>query len=116
MTLSKVLSSSSRIMPSDTVNNGNKEKRKVRTFELTSLLSIGKLDEDRVLLHDSLNVLTANANNTLVVLIGHVERDRSGHLLFHQGQTLFHRIIGRCVDIDVEVILAKILEHDLNVA
>lgn len=42
---------------------------------LTSVHSIGELDKDRVLLHDALNVLTANTNNALMVLVGDMERD-----------------------------------------
>lgn len=39
----------------------------------TAVHGIGELDEDRVFLHDALNVLSANANDPLVVLIRHVE-------------------------------------------
>lgn len=85
-------------------------------YELTALLSIGELDEDRVLLHDALDVLATNANDSLVVLIRHVEGDGSWHLLFHQAQALLHRVVGRGVDVDVEVVLAKVLEHDLDIA
>ena len=35
---------------------------------------IGEFDEDRVLLHDALDVLATNANDTLVVLIRDMER------------------------------------------
>lgn len=62
-------------------------------YELTAFLSIGELDEDGVLLHDALDVLPANANDPLVVLVRHVERDGSWHLLFHQAQALLHRVV-----------------------
>lgn len=42
---------------------------------LTSVHSIGELDKDRVLLHDTLNVLTADANDALVILVRDMERD-----------------------------------------
>lgn len=86
------------------------------TKELTSFLRVGEFDEDRVLLHDALDMLSANANDSLVILIRHMERDRGRHLLLDKTQALLHRLVGRSVDVDVEVVLAKVLEHDLNVA
>lgn len=84
--------------------------------KLTSLLRVGELDEDRVLLHNALDVLAADADDSFVILIRHVERDRGWHLLLHQAQALLHRFIGRSIDVDVEVVLAKVFEHDLNIA
>lgn len=114
MTLSNVLSSSSRIIPSEMVSitehcisiNGR----------LTSFLRVGELDEDRMFLHDALDVLSTNTNDSFVILIGHMERDRGWHLLLYQAQALLHRLIGRSVDVNVEVVFAKVFEHDLNVA
>lgn len=88
----------------------------LETKELTAFLGVGELDEDRVLLHDALDMLSANTNDTLVILIRHMERDRGWHLLLNKTQALLHRFVGRSIDIDVEVVLAKVLEHDLNVA
>jgi hypothetical protein len=39
----------------------------------TTVHGVGELDEDRVLLHDALDVLATNANDALVVLVRHVE-------------------------------------------
>jgi predicted nucleotidyltransferase len=39
----------------------------------TTIHGVGELDEDRVLLHDALDVLTSNADDALVVLVRHVE-------------------------------------------
>lgn len=83
---------------------------------LTSFLRIGELDEDRVFLHDALDVLTTDANDALMILIRHMERDGSWHLLLNQTQTLLHRVVGRSIDVNIEVVLAKVLEHDLHVA
>lgn len=79
-------------------------------------MSVGELDEDRMLLHDTLDVLAADTNDAFVVLVRHVERDRSRHLLFHQTEALLHRVIGRSVDVDVEIVLAEVFEHYLDVA
>jgi hypothetical protein len=69
-----------------------------------------------MLLHDTLNVLAANANNTLVVLIGDMERDGCWHLLFNQGQALLHGIVGGSHDVDIEVVLVETVKNDLNIA
>ena len=36
---------------------------------------IGKLDEDGVLLHDSLDMLSTDTNDTFVILVRYMERD-----------------------------------------
>ena len=41
----------------------------------TTIHSIGELDEDRVSLHDALDVLTTDADDTLVVLVRNMEGD-----------------------------------------
>lgn len=61
-------------------------------------------------LHDALDVLSSNADNTLVVLIRHVERYGCWHFLLHEGQPLLHGFVGLSVDINVEVVLAKAFE------
>ena len=77
---------------------------------------IRELDEDRMLLHDALDVLATDTDNALMVLIRDVEGDGSGHLLLHQSQTLLHRGVVVGQDIDVEVVLAEVIEDDLDVA
>jgi len=69
-----------------------------------------------MLFHDALDVLSANADNALVVLIGHVERDGSRHLLLDEGHTLLHRVVGRGNNINIEVVLSEAVEDDLHIA
>jgi len=78
--------------------------------------SVGELDENRMLLHDPLDVLAANTNDALVVLIGNMERDGCGHFLLHKPQTLLHGVVGAGLNFDVEVILAEVVKHDLDIA
>src|ERR1700761_3167443 len=40
----------------------------------TSIMSVGEFDKDRIFLHKSLNVLTTNSNDSLMVLIWNVKR------------------------------------------
>lgn len=54
----------------------------------TTIHRIGEFDEDRVFLHDALNVLSANTDDPLVILIRHMERDRRRHLLLDQIQAI----------------------------
>ncbi len=82
----------------------------------TAVHGIRELHEDRVLLHDTLDMLTTDTDNALVVLIGYMERNRSRHLLFHKRQSLLHGVVIGSNDVDVEIILPKALEHDLDVA
>lgn len=69
-----------------------------------------------MLLHDTLDVLAADSDDALVVLVGYVEGDRGRHLLLNEGQALFHGIVVGGNDVNVEVILSEALEHDLDVA
>jgi hypothetical protein len=85
-------------------------------LEHTSVHSIREFDENRMFFHDALNVLATDADYALVVLIGHVERDGSWHLLLNEGHTLLHRVICRCNNIDIKVVLSEAIEDDLDVA
>lgn len=58
--------------------------------ERTSVHGVGEFDEYGVLLHDPLDMLTTNSDNSLVVLVGNVEGDGGRHLLFNQGESLLH--------------------------
>lgn len=69
-----------------------------------------------MLLHDALDVLTPNADDAFVILIRHVERDRGWHFLLNESHALFHRVIGRCNNVNVEIILSKAIEDDLDIA
>ena len=50
--------------------------------EAAAVHGVRELHEDRVLLHDALDVLTADTDNTLMVLVRNMEGDGSRHLLF----------------------------------
>lgn len=69
-----------------------------------------------MLLHDTLNVLATNANDALVVLVRHMERDRRRHLLLNQGQTLLHGFIGGSHDVNVKVVFVEAVKDDLHIA
>lgn len=69
-----------------------------------------------MLLHDTLDVLAANANDALVVLVRHMERDGRGHLLLNQGKTLLHGFVGGSHDVDVEVVFVEAIKNDLHIA
>lgn len=76
--------------------------------------SVGELDEDRVLLHDALDVLTTDTNDALVVLIRNVERDGRGHLLLNEVKTVLRGFVLGATDYDVEVVLVEAIEDDLH--
>lgn len=80
----------------------------------TAVHGIGELDEDRVLLHDALDVLAADADDALVVLVRDVERDGGGHLLLDHLQPIFSGLVLGAADYNVEVVLVEDIEDDLN--
>lgn len=82
----------------------------------TSVHGIGELDENRVFLHDSLDVLPTDTNDPLVVLVWNMERNRRRHLLLDEGEALFHRFVRGSHDVDVEVVLVEAIKDDLDVA
>ena len=82
----------------------------------TSFHGIGKLNEHGVLLHNALNMLSANTDDALVVLIWNMERDRSRHLLFNQIQAILDSFVLAAANIDIEIVLVESVEDDLNVA
>lgn len=82
----------------------------------TAVHGIGKFDKDRVLLHDPLNMLTANTDDSLVVLIGDVEGNRSRHLLLDKIKTALGGLKLVSANINVEVVLVEAIEDNLNVA
>ena len=69
-----------------------------------------------MLLHDSLDVLPTNTDNSLVVLVWNMERDGGRHLLLDQAKTLLHRVITGGHNVDVEIVLVEAIEDDLNIA
>jgi len=82
----------------------------------TTIHGIGKLDEHRVLLHDALNVLTSNADDALVVLVWHVERDGSRHLKLHEVQSTLRSLVLRTAHVNVEVVLVEAIKDNLHIA
>jgi hypothetical protein len=86
------------------------------TAHATSVHRIRELDENGVLLHDSLDMLTTDSNDALVVLVGDMERDGSGHFLLDKGQALLHGIVTATHDVDVEVVLIEAVKNDLHIA
>ena len=84
--------------------------------DTTAIHSVGELDKHGVLFHDPLNVLPSNTNDTLVVLVRDVERNRRRHLLFDKVQTVFRCLVLRSTNIDVEIVLVEAVKQDLYVA
>ena len=82
----------------------------------TTIHGVGELDEDRVFLHDALDVLATNSNNSFMVLVGHVERNGRRHLLLDKIQSVFGGFILVATHINVEVVLVETIEDDLNIA
>lgn len=86
------------------------------TGHLTSVHSVGKLDKNGMLLHDTLNMRASDTNDAFVVLVRDVERNRGWHLLLNKSQALLHRLVASCHNINVEVVLVEAVEDDLHVA
>ena len=61
-------------------------------------------------------MLTANPDDTFVVLIRHMERYRSWHFLLHQVEAAPGRIVLRSTDINVEIVFIESVEDNLDVA
>ena len=58
------------------------------TTHSRKLLGIRKLDVHTILLHDALDAATADADDTLMVRLGNVERDLRRQLLLQESQAL----------------------------
>ena len=61
-------------------------------------------------------MLATNSDNTFVVLIGDMERDRSRHFLLNEVETILGRVVLVATNINVEVVLIESIEDDLNIA
>ena len=79
--------------------------------QLSELLGIRKLDVDAVLLHDALNVLAADADDPLVVDLGHMERHLGRQLFLQQAQAI-QRACVIAGSVDEEVVVVEGLELD----
>ena len=84
--------------------------------DTSTIHRIGEFDKDGVLFHDPLNMLAADADDAFMVLIGHMEGYRSGHLLLHKIKTILGSFILRAADVDVEVVFVEAIEDDLYIA
>lgn len=67
-------------------------------------------------LHNSLNMLTADTNDALMILIRDMERDRGGHFLFHEHQPRLHSIVIVAANINVEIVLVEAVKDNLYAA
>ena len=86
----------------------------VVTSESGELFSIGELDVNSIFLHDSLNVLSSNSDDSFVVSFGNVERDFGGKLLLkHRQSVKGTRIISS--DVDEEIVVVERFELDLDI-
>lgn len=61
-------------------------------------------------------MLTANTDNSLVVLIRNVEGNRSRHLLLNKIKTTLGGLKLVSANVNVEVVLVEAIEDNLNVA
>ena len=77
---------------------------------------VREFDEDRIPLHDTLDVLATNANDAFMVLIGHMERDRGRHFLLDELQSILGRIVLCAAYVNVEIVFVEAIENDLDVA
>jgi len=84
--------------------------------DATAVHGIGEFDEDGVLLHNALNVLATDTNDTLVVLIRNVERDRGRHFKLYQIQTVLGRLVLGAAHVDVKVVLVPTIKDNLDIA
>lgn len=82
----------------------------------TSIHCVRELHKDRVFLHDALDVGATNTDDAFVILVGDMERDGGGHLLFDQAQPLLHRVVTGGHDINVEIVLVEAIKDDLHIA
>ena len=61
-------------------------------------------------------MLTADADDAFVVLVGNMEGYRSGHLLFNKVQTVLGSFILRAADVDVEIVFVEAIKDYLDIA
>jgi hypothetical protein len=84
--------------------------------QATAIHGIGEFDKNRVFFHDALNVLTTNANDTFVILVGNVERDGRWHLLLDKIKSVFGGFVLTANHVNVEIVFIESIEDDLYVA
>lgn len=77
---------------------------------------VGEFDENRVLLHDALDVLSTDSDDPLMVLVRYMKGNGRRHFLFHQIQAILRRIVLVSAHIDVEVVLIESVKDNLDIA
>lgn len=77
---------------------------------------VGEFDKDRIPLHDTLDVLSTNANYAFMVLVGHMKRDGGRHFLLYELQSILSRIVLGTAYVNVEIVFVEAIENDLDVA
>lgn len=81
----------------------------------TAVHGVGELDEDRVLLHDALDVLATDSDDSLVVLVRNMERDGRWHLLLDEIKPVPSCLVLIPADVNIEVVLVETIKDDLHV-
>lgn len=61
-------------------------------------------------------MLTTDADDALVVLVGNMKGNRGGHFLLHKIKTIFGGVILSSAYVDVKVVFVEAVEYDLYVA
>lgn len=77
---------------------------------------VGKFNKNRVFLHNSLNVLTANTNDAFVVLVRNMERYGCRHFLLDQIKSVLSSFVLSPTYVDIEVVLIEPVKYNLHIA
>ena len=76
---------------------------------------IREFDKDGVFLHDTLDVLSADTDDTFVILIRDVKGNGSRHLLLNKIQSVLGGFVLCSAYINVEIVFVESIEDDLNI-
>lgn len=61
-------------------------------------------------------MLSADPNDTLVILVRHMERDGGRHFLFDKVEPVFGGLVLTAYNVNVEVVFVEAIKDDLDVA
>lgn len=61
-------------------------------------------------------MLATYSDDTFVVLIWHVEGDRSRHLLLNEVESVLGSVVLCSTNVDIEVVFVEAVENDLDIA
>lgn len=61
-------------------------------------------------------MLATYSDDTFVVLVWHVEGDRSRHLLLNEVQSVLGSVVLCSTNVDIEVVFVEAVENDLDIA